>query len=47
MSVVLEQTEGMNVLITKGAVEEILEVCSSVEDNGAIVPLTRNNVQKS
>ena len=41
MSVVLEQTEGMNVLITKGAVEEILEVCSSVEDNGAIVPLTQ------
>jgi Mg2+-importing ATPase len=41
MSVVLEQAEGMNVIITKGAVEEILGVCSSVEDNGAIVPLTR------
>ncbi|HVN72019.1 MAG TPA: magnesium-translocating P-type ATPase, partial [Desulfomonilia bacterium] len=40
MSVVLEQAEGKNIIITKGAVEEILRVCSSVEDNGAIVPLT-------
>jgi len=40
MSVVLEQPNGQNVIITKGAVEEILGICSSVEDNGAIVPLT-------
>ncbi|GAB6283855.1 MAG: magnesium-translocating P-type ATPase [Methanoregula sp.] len=40
MSVVLEGPDGKNVIITKGAVEEILGICSSVEDNGAIVPLT-------
>lgn len=39
MSVVLEDTAGKRQLITKGAVEEILSICTYAEYNGEILPL--------
>ncbi|MDR2654871.1 MAG: magnesium-translocating P-type ATPase [Oscillospiraceae bacterium] len=39
MSVVLVDRSGKRQLITKGAVEEILSICSLVEYNGRILPL--------
>lgn len=39
MSVILEDKTGKRQLITKGAVEEILEICSFVELEGSVVPL--------
>ncbi len=39
MSVVLENEQGKRQLITKGAVEEILSICSYGELNGQIIPL--------
>ena len=40
MSVVLQQGSEVNLLICKGAVEEMLQICSQVEDEGRAVPLT-------
>ena len=40
MSVVIEDRQGKRQIITKGAVEEILDVCSYAEFNGQIHPLT-------
>lgn len=40
MSVVLKDRQGKSRLITKGAVEEILQICSSCEYGGETVPLT-------
>jgi P-type Mg2+ transporter len=40
MSIVLQQASGVNLLICKGAVEEMLQICSQVEDAGGVVPLT-------
>lgn len=40
MSVVLKKRDGTTLLITKGAIEEILEICSSCEYNGEEVPLS-------
>jgi Mg2+-importing ATPase len=37
MSVIVEDTTGLNTLICKGAVEEVLSLCSRVEMNGNIV----------
>lgn len=39
MSVVLENEQGKRQLITKGAVEEMLSICSYAELNGQILPL--------
>jgi Mg2+-importing ATPase len=39
MSVVLKDREGRTKLITKGAVEEILQICSQCEYHGKVVPL--------
>lgn len=39
MSVVLEDTTGLNILICKGAVEGLIELCSKVEINGEIIDL--------
>jgi Mg2+-importing ATPase len=41
MSVVVEQERDTHVIICKGAVEEVLEVCSAVERDGVRVPLAR------
>ena len=40
MSVVVEDAAGKRQLITKGAVEEMIDVCSTVEVGTAILPLT-------
>lgn len=40
MSVVLRQSSGVHVLYCKGALEEILQICTQVEDDDRIVPLT-------
>ena len=40
MSVVLKDRQGKTKLITKGAVEEILQICASCEYEGEVVPLT-------
>jgi Mg2+-importing ATPase len=40
MSVVVADETGKTQLITKGAIEEMLSVCSHVEYEGAVVPLT-------
>ncbi len=40
MSVVLKDRTGKSQLITKGAVEEIMEICSRCDLNGDVVPLT-------
>ena len=39
MSVVLESEGGKRQLITKGAVEEIMSICSFVEHDGVVLPL--------
>jgi Mg2+-importing ATPase len=40
MSVVLQQAGAINVLYCKGAVEEMLHICSQVDEEGRIEPLT-------
>lgn len=40
MSVVLKNREGKTQVITKGAVEEILQICSYCEYQGEVLPLT-------
>ncbi|WP_409348138.1 magnesium-translocating P-type ATPase [Paenibacillus gyeongsangnamensis] len=46
MSVVLEKLGNGHLLICKGAMEEIVSVCSHVSDQGHIVPLTAKTTQK-
>ncbi|WP_418696993.1 magnesium-translocating P-type ATPase [Bacteroides sp.] len=40
MSVVVEDTAGKRQIITKGAIEEILAICSHTEMQGRVVPIT-------
>lgn len=40
MSVVVEDTAGKRQIITKGAIEEILAICSHTEMQGEVVPIT-------
>lgn len=42
MSVVVEKEHAQHLLICKGAVEEILQICSTVEETTACVSLTEN-----
>lgn len=42
MSVVIEDKRGKRQLITKGAVEEMLNICSHVEFDGQVYPLTKD-----
>ncbi len=42
MSVVLEGKDGKRQIITKGAVEEMISVCSHCELNGQVIPMTGN-----
>ncbi|TPG88823.1 magnesium-translocating P-type ATPase [Brevibacillus laterosporus] len=49
MSVALEKNNGGRILICKGAMEEILSICTEVSTNGQIVPLTSqmtDNIQE-
>jgi len=45
MSVVVENQNNERLLITKGAVEEILSICSVVKMNGEYVPLTEDIIE--
>jgi Mg2+-importing ATPase len=48
MSVVLSNGDKRHIIITKGAVEKVLSICSFAEDNGTVVPLagdTRQNIR--
>lgn len=47
MSVVVEDRQGKRQIITKGAVEEMLEVCSHTEVKGGVVPLDDTLRQKA
>jgi len=40
MSVIVENGSGKHLLICKGAVEELLQVCTNAKVNGSVVPLT-------
>lgn len=46
MSVVLKSEGSKRQLVTKGAVEEMLSICSLVEINGDVVPLTDEIIDK-
>lgn len=39
MSVVVEDEKGLNTLICKGAVDEVLNLCTRVEINGEVIPI--------
>ena len=39
MSVIVEDATGLNTLICKGAVDEVLEQCTRVEVNGEVIPV--------
>ncbi|MDR0798695.1 MAG: magnesium-translocating P-type ATPase [Dysgonamonadaceae bacterium] len=41
MSVVIEDSNGQRQIITKGAIEEMLAICSYAEYNGKILPMTQ------
>ena len=45
MSVVVESENGKRQLITKGAVEEMISICSFVEINGDVLPLTEDLIE--
>lgn len=45
MSVVLKDGNGKRQLITKGAVEEIIAICSFVEINGQVIPMDEESRQ--
>ncbi len=47
LSVVVEDNNGKRQIITKGAVEEMLTVCSHMELNGKVLPLTGATKQKA
>lgn len=47
MSVVVEDRRGKRQIITKGAVEEMLEVCSHAEFDGAVHPFTEELKKKA
>ena len=47
MSVVLRDAKGKRQLITKGAVEEILSICSFIEINGEVQPITQELIDNA
>lgn len=47
MSVILEKKDLGHLLICKGAMEEVLSICSHVSDNGQIVPVTKEISEKA
>ncbi|MFF2447865.1 magnesium-translocating P-type ATPase [Neobacillus sp. NPDC058068] len=40
MSVIVRDASNMNIMVCKGAVEEILSICTHTDSNGKVVPLT-------
>lgn len=47
MSVVVEDKDGKRQIITKGAVEEMLAICSHVEMNGSVSELNRESLKQA
>lgn len=47
MSVVVEDSQGKRQIITKGAVEEMLNICSHAEFDGSVHPLTTDFKEKA
>lgn len=47
MSVVVEDKQGKRQIITKGAVEEMLDICSYAEFEGQVIPLTKEIKRKA
>ncbi|MDR0268131.1 magnesium-translocating P-type ATPase [Paenibacillus sp.] len=47
MSVVLEQHDNAHVLISKGAMEEMINICSHVENDGQMIPMTADISEKA
>ena len=47
MSVIVEDETGMNTLICKGAVEEIMECCNRVEIDGKVLPMLPEYKEKA
>ena len=47
MSVVVEDRNGKRQIITKGAVEEMMAICTYMEDDGRVIPITDEVVKKS
>ncbi|MBP5185876.1 MAG: magnesium-translocating P-type ATPase, partial [Clostridiales bacterium] len=47
MSVVLRDTNGKRQLVTKGAVEEILSICSFIEIDGEVKPITPELIENA
>ncbi|BFH68560.1 hypothetical protein J27TS7_51320 [Paenibacillus dendritiformis] len=47
MSVVLREPEGDHLLVCKGAVEELLDICTHVYEQGQIVPFTSARAAKA
>ncbi|MED0671053.1 magnesium-translocating P-type ATPase [Aneurinibacillus aneurinilyticus] len=46
MSVVLKKNDNGHILICKGAMEEIVSICTHVSSNGKVVPITPHITQK-
>lgn len=46
LSTVVQDKQGKTQMVTKGAVEEMLTICSHVEYNGSVQPLTENLKEK-
>lgn len=46
MSVIVEDTTGLNTLICKGAVEEVMNLCNRVEINGEVVDMVPDHASK-
>ncbi len=47
LSVIISSNNGLQI-ITKGAIEEILEMCETADDNGKVIPITnqlKNNIK--
>lgn len=47
MSVVLKQRDDSHLMICKGAMEEMIGICSHVEDSGRTIPMTSNISDKA
>ena len=47
MSVVLRDNKGKRQLITKGAVDEIIDICSFIDIDGQVIPLTKEMKERA
>ena len=47
LSIVVERSDGKHILITKGAVEEMFSICSTVMMDGQVIPLDNSHHQQA